>query len=112
MYAYLVLYLGLNPEYVMDKMEFYEIAALMNYSHQKHRVEYECARLNAYITAQCNSRKKLKPTDICEFEWEKDQNKKAIKVQQKAPDKKDVQNLLRNAREICATMDFSDAPTI
>lgn len=65
-----MLYLGLDPEYVMDKMEFYEIGAIMKHSYKKHMADYECARLGAYVTAQVNSKKQLKPQSICKFEWE------------------------------------------
>lgn len=73
--AFLILHMRMPPEYVMN-MEMYEAAALMKHSHLAHKSEYECARLGAYVTAQCNSTKKLKPTDICRFGWESDESGK------------------------------------
>lgn len=31
---------------------------------------WEASRMQAYVTAQVNSRKKLELTDICKFKWE------------------------------------------
>lgn len=60
---------------MLDEAEFYEVAALMRDSYKKHRNEWEAARLVAFVTAQCNSRKTLKITDIVKFPWEKDEDK-------------------------------------
>lgn len=38
----------------------------------KNRNSWEQARIIAYITAQCNSSKKLKPTDIMQFTWDEE----------------------------------------
>lgn len=48
----------------------YEVRAVMNYQHLAHRDSWEQARLIAFIVAQCNSTKKLKPSDIMQFYWE------------------------------------------
>lgn len=39
------------------------------------RNEWERTRFQSYITAQCNSTKKMKPTDIIKFPWEKSEQK-------------------------------------
>lgn len=39
---------------------------------EKTKSEWEQTRFLAYITAQVNSTKKLKPTDILSFDWDKD----------------------------------------
>lgn len=75
MYAILVLKHGLNPEYVLDKMSMCEINALMKYAHYTHQDEWEQARLNAYMTAQVNSKKRLKVEDIIKFPWEDEKEK-------------------------------------
>lgn len=54
----------------MDKMEFFEIRALMKYSYYANKEDWEQARLVAYIIAQCNSTKNLKMQDILSFHWE------------------------------------------
>lgn len=66
----LVLEGGLSPEYVLDKMEQYEIAPLVSKLYLKNKESWEQTRLIGYITAQTQSTKKLKPTDIMKFPWE------------------------------------------
>lgn len=65
---------GLNPEYVLDKMQFYEIKPLFNQLHKKNRDTYEAARMLALVYAQSNTKKRLKATDIFTFPWD-DENK-------------------------------------
>lgn len=72
LYAILTLQLHLPPEYVMDKMEFFEIRALMKYKYYSHMDEWEQTRFISYVLAQVNSKKKLKLSDIIDFHWEKD----------------------------------------
>lgn len=36
----------------------------------KHQDLWESQRMNAYVTAQCNSTKQLKPQSIISFPWE------------------------------------------
>lgn len=76
----LVLQYGLNTEYVLDKMEMYEVKSLLKYQHYKFKEEWEQTRLLAYITAQCNSTKKLKLDDIIKFPWEVEEKKKASAI--------------------------------
>ena len=72
----MVLDLGLQPQYVMDEIEIYEINSLMKYSYLKHKDNWEQARLISYLIAQCNSAKKLKLEDIIKFQWDdKDEEK-------------------------------------
>lgn len=49
----------------------YEIKPLISHLHFKSRDSWEQARLIAYVIAQVNSRKKLNPTDIITFDWDK-----------------------------------------
>lgn len=63
------------PEYVLDKMEMYEIRALLNFEYFSHKDEWEQARLIAYMIAQTNSKNKLKFSDIVNFYWENEQEK-------------------------------------
>lgn len=64
------MYNGVNAEYVLDRMEMYEVKILMASSHLKNKDNWEQARLIAYITAQMNSTKKLEITDIVTFPWD------------------------------------------
>lgn len=71
-YSALVIEGGLDPEYVLDKMQMYELEPLISNLHRKDRNSWEQARMIAYVIAQCNSTKKLKPTDIMQFTWDSD----------------------------------------
>lgn len=71
-YSALVIEGGLDPEYVLDKMQMYELEPLISNLHRKDRNSWEQARMVAYVIAQCNSTKKLKPTDIMQFTWDSD----------------------------------------
>lgn len=51
----------------------YEIKTLLANSYQINRDSWEQTRLIAYIMAQTNSKKRLKPTDILSFPWEEEQ---------------------------------------
>lgn len=82
----------------MDKMQFYEVGALMKNSYRKHKSEYECARLISYVTASCHtSKKSLKPEDIIKFEWEKsEEQQKAERMRRDAAEnttEEDIKNL-------------------
>ena len=51
-------------------MEQYEIEPLVTKLYLKNKESWEQTRLLGYITAQTQSTKKLKPTDIIKFPWE------------------------------------------
>lgn len=70
LYAILVLKYKLSPAYVLDYMQLYEAKALLKYEHYSSRDSWEQSRLVAYVMAQVNSTKKLKPTDIMKFAWD------------------------------------------
>ena len=53
-------------------MQINELEPLINNLHKKDRNGWEQARMIAYVIAQCNSTKKLKPTDIMQFTWDND----------------------------------------
>lgn len=63
--------MGIAPDYVLDKMEMYEVNALIKNQYRRHKDDWEQARLIAYLIAQCNSKKRMKLTDIVQFPWEK-----------------------------------------
>ena len=70
----LTLRLHLPPSYVLDEMEMYEAKNLLNYQHYAVQDEWEQTRFQSYITAQVNSTKRMKVTDLIEFPWEKEQS--------------------------------------
>lgn len=65
--------MGLSPDYVLDKIEWYEINALMKYQYYAIKDNWEQARLIAFLIAQTNSKKKLKLQDIVPFAWDEDE---------------------------------------
>lgn len=65
-----------SVSYFLDEMKPYELSIICDSLHLRHKESWEQARMIAYITAQANSKKKLKPTDIIKFEWDKTQEKK------------------------------------
>lgn len=67
---------GIDPGYVMDRMEFYEIKVLIENQWMKTKESWEQARMQAFITAQVNSTKPLEMTDLMTFPWEKVENEK------------------------------------
>lgn len=67
-------------EYFLDKMKSYELSIICDSLHLRTKDSWEQARMVAYMTAQVNSKKKLKPSDIIEFAWE---NKASQHHQQK-----------------------------
>lgn len=77
-------------------MKPYELSIICNSLHLRTKDSWEQARMISYITAQINSSKKLKPTDIIKFEWEQD--KEDIKQSQsKQLTLSDVQRIKENA---------------
>ena len=51
-------------------MKPYELSIICDSLHLRNKDSWEQARMIAYIMAQVNSTKKLKPTDIIKFGWE------------------------------------------
>lgn len=56
----------------------YEIKPLIESAHLQHRDSWEQARLMAYMTAQVNSTKKLKLTDIIKFAWDEEEKNTSV----------------------------------
>ena len=64
---------GIDPGYVLDRMELYEIETIIENLWMKDKESWEQARLQAYITAQVNSTKHIEMKDILTFPWEKEE---------------------------------------
>ena len=56
-------------------LEEWEIGMLAESLKYAERNEWERTRFLSYITAQCQSTKRMKPTDIIKFPWEKSEQK-------------------------------------
>ena len=54
----------------MDEMQTWEINEMIENIPYTDRALWETARVNAYVVAQVNSRKKLTQQDILKFKWE------------------------------------------
>ena len=92
----LVLEGGISPEYVLDSMAMYEIEPLVSSLLLRHKESWEQTRILAYILAQVNSTKKLKPTDILSFTWDKeDKQDKNTSITNK-----DIERLKNKANQI------------
>lgn len=75
-------------------MEMYEISAIMKYQYLAIKESWEQTRYLCYIIAQCNSKKKLKPSDIISFQWEKEE-----KEADTAISNQDIKRLKKKAQE-------------
>lgn len=81
------------PDYVLDRMEWYEINAALKYQHYTFKEDWEQARLIAYVMAQVNSKKRLKIEDIIKFPWDKENNIDDTKIT-----KEDIERLNKLAQ--------------
>lgn len=54
----------------MDEMQTWEINDMIENIPYTDRALWETARVNAYVVAQVNSRKKMTQQDILKFKWE------------------------------------------
>ena len=70
MYALIVLEAGIAPDYFLDRMQMYEVKAVLENLQHKNK-----ARMISYIIAQTNSTKQLSPTDIMKFDWDEAKEK-------------------------------------
>ena len=95
----LVLRHHLQPSYVLDEMEMYEIKALMDYEYYSHKDEWEQTRMIAYMIAQTNSTKKLTYKDITNFYWEKEEE-----VHDTSISKEDIERLRQRAEAYIKTI--------
>ena len=62
---------GVQPDYVLDRMQTYEIETLLENLWMKNKESWEQTRVQAYITAQTQSTKKIDMNDMMSFPWEK-----------------------------------------
>lgn len=60
----------MDISYFMDECTYWELNDVIDNLPYLDRNLWETTRLNAYVVAQGNSRKKLQMQDICKFKWE------------------------------------------
>ena len=82
---------GIDPGYVLDRMEWYEIEALIENLWMRNKESWEQTRTIGYITAQCQSTKQLNPKDMMTFPWEK--------VEKVEDTKEDIEDAYREMKE-------------
>lgn len=56
----------------MDEMPLYEVELYTQFSWMADKNTWEQTRMQMLVTAQANSKKRLKATDILTFPWESD----------------------------------------
>lgn len=52
-------------------MEFYEINVILKSIHLSYKEGWEQTRMMSYVIAQSNSTKKIRPTDLILFPWDR-----------------------------------------
>ena len=77
-------------------MKPYELSIICDSLHLRHKESWEQSRMIAYVMAQVNSKKKLKPTDIIKFGWETEKHKEQPKEELT---KEQVENIKKVALE-------------
>ena len=71
---------GLDPEYVLDKMERYEVETYINMLSRKNEDVLDLLRTSCICSLQPYSKTTIKPTDIVVFPWEKEKYEETEKV--------------------------------
>ena len=61
---------GINPDYFLDRMQWYGVDSCLEGLRNKEKTGWEQTRFLGFITAQTQSTKQLKPTDILSFDWD------------------------------------------
>lgn len=69
-FQYLTLKMGIDPRYVLDEMQMYEVAPLFEKVYYCDMETWNQARLITWMVAQVNSRKKIKFEDVASFPWD------------------------------------------
>lgn len=85
--------LGYPPQYVLDEMQMYEVNAAVKYQWYSYKESWEQARLIGYITAQVNSKKRLKLEDVIKFPWDGKETE-----QEQTISKEDIERLNKLAK--------------
>lgn len=86
----------LDPEYVLDRMELYLMSFFLDNAWRCNRDSWEQTRVTAFLQAQTNSTRKLKPEKVLPLPW--DNNEKKAKKQTRVSEEDDMK--LRKEAEI------------
>ena len=91
---------GVSPDYFLDRMTLTEVRHLLEGYERRKRDAWEQTRILGYITAQVNSTKKLKQTDILSFPWDQEVIKKKVVS---VPDS-EIKRLREKAKQVEQTL--------
>lgn len=80
----------------MDKCSIWELNNIIEYLPYLDRNLWDSQRLNSYITAQVNTKKKLTQQDICKFPWDERDIEDFVKKEQDIEISTDDINRLKN----------------
>ena len=94
-YSLVVVESGIDPYYFLDEMKWYEVEACIKGLENKNKASWEQCRFISYMIAQVNSTKKLKPTDILSFTWDKEEDNKNTMITNE-----DIERLKNKANQI------------
>lgn len=87
-------------------MQEYEIQDIISNLEYYERPEWERTRFQSYCNIQKSSSKKLKPTDLITFPWEKEEsNTEQINANSEPLSKEDIQRLKEQAKIISQTLE-------
>lgn len=91
---------GVSPDYFLDRMTLTEVGYLLAGYERRKRDAWEQTRILGYITAQVNSTKRLKQTDILSFPWDQEVIKKKVVS---VPDS-EIERLRNKAKQVEQTL--------
>lgn len=87
-------------------MEEYEVQSIIENLEYYERPEWERARFTAYCNLQKSSTKKIKPTDLITFPWEKENdNTEEINTNSEPLTQDEIKRLKEQARIISQTLE-------
>lgn len=92
--------------YFFDEMEEYEVQSIIENLEYYERGDWERTRFLAYCNIQKSSSKKIKPTDLITFPWEKESdNTEEINGNSEPLSKEDIQRLKEQSKIISQTLE-------
>ena len=84
--------------YFLDEMKPYELRIICDSLHLRIKDSWEQARMISYVTAQVNSKKRLRPNDLITFAWESTDQQQA-QQQETTLTMEDVERIKKEAKE-------------
>lgn len=99
-------YKVVSVEYFMDSLQEYEIEPIVQNIPFIEKGDWERTRFLAYCNIQKSSTKKLKPTDLITFPWEKEESSTdQINDNSEPLTKEEIQRLKEQAKIISQTLE-------